>query len=226
MSAVLQANEWDNLRWNEQGLVPVIVQDVQSKAVLMLAYMNREALKKTMETGKTWFWSRSRQRLWQKGETSGHVQRVREIRVDCDRDTLLVLVEQSGPACHEGTYSCFSRPLAEAFSSPAKGSEPERFAILNRLEAVIAARDAERPEGTYTTYLFEKGLDKILKKVGEEAAEVIIAAKNGDAKELRWEISDLIYHLLVLMREQRLPLDDVLQELAERHQGGNARDNT
>ncbi|OUM88081.1 MAG: bifunctional phosphoribosyl-AMP cyclohydrolase/phosphoribosyl-ATP pyrophosphatase [Bacillus thermozeamaize] len=226
MSAVVQPNELDNLRWNEQGLIPVIVQDVQSKAVLMLAYMNRESLKKTIETGNTWFWSRSRQRLWQKGETSGHVQRVREIRVDCDRDTLLVLVEQSGPACHEGTYSCFSRPLAETFSSLSKESEPERFAILNHLEAVIAARDAERPEGAYTTYLFEKGLDKILKKVGEEAAEVIIAAKNRDAKELRWEISDLIYHLLVLMREQRLPLDDVLQELAERHQGGKAQDKT
>ncbi len=222
MSAVAQPIDWDNLRWNEQGLIPVIVQDVQSKEVLMLAYMNRESLEKTMETGMTWFWSRSRQRLWQKGETSGHVQRVREIRVDCDRDTLLVLVEQTGPACHEGTYSCFSRQFAEEQASFATEPAPDRFAILNRLETIIAAREAERPEGAYTTYLFEKGLDKILKKVGEEAAEVIIAAKNRDAKELRWEISDLVYHLLVLMREQQLPLDEVLQELTGRHRGSNA----
>jgi len=210
--------DWETLRWNEQGLIPAIVQDAQSKEVLMLAYMNRESLAKTLETGYTWFWSRSRQQLWQKGETSGHVQRVRDIRVDCDGDTLLVLVEQTGPACHEGTYSCFSRKWP-AGAGNLEGSGPDRFAIINRLEQVIAARDAERPEGAYTTYLFEKGLDKILKKVGEEAAEVIIAAKNRNPQELRWEVSDLLYHLLVLLREQRMPLDDVLRELAGRHSG-------
>jgi len=222
------ALDWEALRWNEQGLIPAVVQDVQSKEVLMLAYMNRESLAKTLETGYTWFWSRSRQKLWQKGETSGHVQRVRDIRVDCDGDTLLVLVEQTGPACHEGTYTCFSRPLqrdtaaSEQENKSAPALDPAgggRFAIINRLEKVIAARDAERPEGAYTTYLFEKGLDKILKKVGEEAAEVIIAAKNRNPQELRWEVSDLLYHLLVLLREQKLPLDDVLRELAGRHSG-------
>lgn len=221
--------DWETLRWNEQGLIPAIVQDAQSKEVLMLAYMNRESLAKTLETGYTWFWSRSRQKLWQKGETSGHVQRVRDIRVDCDGDALLVLVDQTGPACHEGTYSCFARrwPSASDDGGAAASPAPEgdaaggadRFAIIGRLERVIAARDAERPEGSYTTYLFEKGLDKILKKVGEEAAEVIIAAKNRNPQELRWEVSDLLYHLLVLLREQRLPLDDVLRELAGRHAG-------
>nr|MBO2479361.1 bifunctional phosphoribosyl-AMP cyclohydrolase/phosphoribosyl-ATP pyrophosphatase [Bacillota bacterium] len=212
----MQALDLDALRWDEQGLIPAIVQDVQSKEVLMLAYMNRESLVKTLETGYTWFWSRSRQRLWQKGETSGHVQRVRDIRVDCDRDTLLVLVEQTGPACHNGTYSCFAASLP---TNTETDGQPDRFAILNRLESVIAARDAERPEGAYTTYLFEKGLDKILKKVGEETAEVIIAAKNRDPQELRWEVSDLLYHLLVLLREQQLPLDEVMRELERRHAG-------
>lgn len=213
--------DWDALRWNEQGLIPAIVQDVQSKQVLMLAYMNRESLAKTLETGYTWFWSRSRQKLWQKGETSGHVQRVRDIRLDCDGDALLVLVEQTGPACHEGMYSCFARqwPTGDTADGTECSDGAEPLAILRRLEQVIAERDAQRPAGSYTTYLFEKGLDKILKKVGEEAAEVIIAAKNRNAQELRWEVSDLLYHLLVLLREQQVPLDDVLRELAGRHAG-------
>ncbi|WP_445613064.1 bifunctional phosphoribosyl-AMP cyclohydrolase/phosphoribosyl-ATP diphosphatase HisIE [Geobacillus sp. YF-1] len=202
-----------DIRFDDNGLVPAIVQDAQSKEVLMLAYMNKESLEKTLATGETWFYSRSRQALWHKGATSGNVQRVVDIRYDCDADTLLVLVEPAGPACHTGTYSCFSRTLDGAARTPAA----DRFAILHELEQIIAQRDAERPEGAYTTYLFEKGVDKILKKVGEEAAEVIIAAKNRSHEELKWEAADLLYHLLVLLREQKLPLDAVLETLAERH---------
>ncbi|TBL69814.1 bifunctional phosphoribosyl-AMP cyclohydrolase/phosphoribosyl-ATP diphosphatase HisIE [Paenibacillus thalictri] len=212
--------EWSELeqaiKWDAQGLVPAVVQDAVSKEVLMLAYMNAESLKLTAESGETWFWSRSRSELWHKGATSGHIQKVRSIKYDCDGDTLLVLVEQTGPACHTGDYSCFSKEAASAAdnASPVQGN---RFAILGELEALIAQRDAERPEGAYTTYLFEKGVDKILKKVGEETAEVIIAAKNRSHDELRYEASDLLYHLLVLLREQQLPLDDVMRELGSRH---------
>ncbi|PYI51307.1 bifunctional phosphoribosyl-AMP cyclohydrolase/phosphoribosyl-ATP diphosphatase HisIE [Paenibacillus flagellatus] len=208
------------VKWDAQGLVPAIVQDAASKEVLMLAYMNRESLKLTLESGETWFWSRSRSELWHKGATSGHTQKVRSLRYDCDGDTLLVTVDQTGPACHTGKYSCFYNEAAATgdSSSAEAGSAGEgRFGILAKLEATIAQRDAERPEGAYTTYLFEKGVDKILKKVGEEAAEVIIAAKNRSRDELRYEASDLIFHLMVLLREQRLPLDDVLAELGRRH---------
>lgn len=204
------------VRFDERGLVPAIVQDAVSKEVLTLAYMNEEALRKTLETGETWFWSRSRQALWHKGETSGNTQRVLSLSFDCDRDALLVRVIPSGPACHKGTTSCFEKP------DPPSGETEEhgRFAILNRLESLIASREAERPEGSYTTYLFEKGLDKILKKVGEEAAEVIIAAKNRSPEELRYETADLVFHLLVLLREAKLPLDEVLEELSRRHREG------
>ncbi|WP_200966762.1 bifunctional phosphoribosyl-AMP cyclohydrolase/phosphoribosyl-ATP diphosphatase HisIE [Insulibacter thermoxylanivorax] len=202
------------LRWNEQGLIPAIVQDAVSKEVLTLAYMNRESLQRSLEEGETWFWSRSRGELWHKGATSGNKQLIREIRYDCDADALLVLVEPQGPACHTGKYSCFQHRLdGEAVQE----GKADRFAILNQLEAVIASREAERPEGAYTTYLFDKGVDKILKKVGEEAGEVIIAAKNRDHDELSWEASDLLFHLLVLFREQKLPIDRVLAELEGRH---------
>lgn len=204
-----------NIRFNEQGLVPAIVQDAQSKEVLTLAYMNEESLKKSLETGETWFYSRSRQALWHKGETSGHTQRIVEMRYDCDCDALLVLVEPAGPACHTGSYSCFSNGI----NGEHVERSAQRFGIINELEKVIAAREAERPEGAYTTYLFDKGVDKILKKVGEEAAEVIIAAKNRNPEELKWEVADLLYHLLVLLREQKLPLDAVLAVLTERHAG-------
>ncbi|WP_438447138.1 bifunctional phosphoribosyl-AMP cyclohydrolase/phosphoribosyl-ATP diphosphatase HisIE [Gorillibacterium sp. sgz5001074] len=206
--------------WSPEGLVPAIVQDAVSKEVLMMAYMNRDALQRTVESGEAWFYSRSRQELWHKGGTSGHVQQVKSLAYDCDADTLLLKVLPQGPACHTNAYSCFYRelPLAGNDGSVTDGIDPaDRFAILNTLEATIAKRDAERPEGAYTTYLFEKGVDKILKKVGEEAAEVIIAAKNRSAEELRYEASDLIYHLLVLLREQKLPLDEVLKELDRRH---------
>ncbi|MGG3956398.1 bifunctional phosphoribosyl-AMP cyclohydrolase/phosphoribosyl-ATP diphosphatase HisIE [Bhargavaea massiliensis] len=202
-----------DVRFNEQGLVPAIVQDAHSKEVLTLAYMNEQSLQKTLETKETWFYSRSRQMLWHKGETSGNVQKVVDIRYDCDADALLILVEPKGPACHTGEYSCFHHRLSD--EKPI--ARTDRFAILNVLESVIAEREAKRPEGSYTTYLFEKGIDKIAKKVGEEAAEVIIAAKNRSKEELRWEAADLLYHLLVLLREQRVSLDDVLFVLAERH---------
>lgn len=200
----------ENITYDEKGLVPAIIQDVQSKEVLTLAYMNEESLKKSLETKETWFYSRSRQELWHKGETSGNTQKIVEMRYDCDKDALLVLVEPAGPACHTGSYSCFSGTSEQDVNE-------SRFGILSKLEQVIAKREAERPEGSYTTYLFEKGVDKILKKVGEEAAEVIIAAKNRSHEELKWEAADLLYHLLVLLREQKLPLDEVLHVLAERH---------
>lgn len=210
------------IRWNADGLVPAVVQDAVSKDVLMLAYMNDESLKRTLESGQTWFWSRSRGEYWHKGATSGHTQQVKSIRYDCDADTLLVKVIPNGPACHTGTYTCFTGEIALVENSQeaavqASAADGERFGMLGKLEAVIAARDAERPEGAYTTYLFEKGVDKILKKVGEEAAEVIIAAKNNDNDELRYEASDLIFHLLVLLRNQKLPLDDLMVELDRRH---------
>ena len=197
----------DRIKFDERGLVPAIVQDAASKEVLTLAYMNRESLERTIKTGETWFYSRSRQELWHKGATSGHTQKVVSLTYDCDADAVLVKVIPRGPACHTGSYSCF-----QGSSTKVK----DRFQILSHLEQVIAKRDAERPEGSYTTYLLEKGLDKILKKVGEEAAEVIIAAKNGVSEELRWEMADLLYHLLVLLRQAKLPLDEVLQALEER----------
>jgi len=222
----------EELKWDENGLIPAIVQDAVSKEVLMMAYMNRESLERSLATGETWFWSRSRQELWHKGATSGNTQRIRSIHYDCDGDTLLIRVTPAGPACHTVKYSCFYRPLREeglgdqaqegregqeGADSGSVTAGGDRFAIINRLEKVIAEREAERPEGSYTTYLFEKGVDKILKKIGEEAGEVIIAAKNRSHEELRWEASDLLFHLLVLLREQKLPLDDVLAELQKRH---------
>ncbi|SES27491.1 bifunctional phosphoribosyl-AMP cyclohydrolase/phosphoribosyl-ATP diphosphatase HisIE [Salisediminibacterium halotolerans] len=207
----------DELTFDEQGLLAAIVQDAASKEVLTLAYMNRESLTKTIETGETWFFSRSRNELWHKGATSGNTQPVKDIRFDCDQDALLVLVEPNGPACHRGTYSCFTESLLQTESESAEAEQTNRYEIIEELETLLATREAERPEGSYTTYLFAEGVDKILKKVGEEASEVIIAAKNRDKEELTWESADLLYHWLVLLREQKLPLDDVLARLKERH---------
>jgi phosphoribosyl-ATP pyrophosphohydrolase/phosphoribosyl-AMP cyclohydrolase len=202
-----------SVKFDQNGLVPAIVQDAVSKEVLTLAYMNEESLQKTIETRETWFYSRSRQELWNKGATSGNTQEVVGLKYDCDQDALLVLVKPAGPACHTGSYSCFSENVfGDSGQVPA-----ERFEILNTLEKLIAEREAEMPEGSYTTYLFTEGVDKILKKVGEEASEVIIAAKNRDADELKWEAADLLFHLMVLLREQKLPLDEVLNVLEERH---------
>jgi phosphoribosyl-ATP pyrophosphohydrolase/phosphoribosyl-AMP cyclohydrolase len=200
-----------NVRFDEKGLVPAIIQDAGTKEVLTLAYMNEESLSKTIETGETWFYSRSRQELWHKGATSGNTQTVVSINYDCDQDALLVLVYPKGPACHTGAVSCFSERGHSGTPSLAD------YQILQSLEKVIVDRERERPEGAYTTYLFEKGVDKILKKVGEEAAEVIIAAKNRDPEELRWEAADLLYHLQVLLVEQGLPFKEVLKTLEERH---------
>lgn len=214
----------ENMKWDENGLIPAIVQDAVSKDVLMMAYMNLESLKLTIESGETWFWSRSRQELWHKGATSGNTQQVKNLRYDCDADTILVLVEPKGPACHTGKYSCFFNEIGLDGKEPIQrevqrtpSDSKNYFEILSVLESLIAERDAERPEGAYTTYLFEKGVDKILKKVGEEAAEVIIAAKNQDNEELRYEASDLIFHLMVLLRDAKLPLQDIMQELEHRH---------
>jgi phosphoribosyl-AMP cyclohydrolase / phosphoribosyl-ATP pyrophosphohydrolase len=202
-----------NVRFDEKGLVPAIVQDVETKEVLTLAYMNQESLTKTLETGETWFYSRSRQELWHKGATSGNTQSVVSVKYDCDQDAVLVLVEPKGPACHTGAVSCFT----EGVVSKRAVSNLADYQILQSLEKLIIEREKERPEGAYTTYLFEKGVDKILKKVGEEASEVIIAAKNRDKEELKWEAADLLYHLQVLLVEQDLPFKEVLKTLEERH---------
>ena len=218
----------DQLKYNEQGLIPAIVQHVDSKAVLMMAWMNKEAVDKTLATGETWFYSRSRQKLWHKGETSGHVQRVCSLYYDCDQDTLLILAEQSGPgACHEGYYSCFHHRVQrdgtvvvegeqqfnphQVYGQPTGGPE-----IINQLYQVILDRQQQRPEGSYTSYLFEKGIDKICKKIGEEAAEVIIGAKNNNQQEVTYEAADLIYHLLVLLAEQGVTPQQLYTELATR----------
>ncbi|MGD6778693.1 bifunctional phosphoribosyl-AMP cyclohydrolase/phosphoribosyl-ATP diphosphatase HisIE [Sutcliffiella horikoshii] len=202
------------VKFDEKGLVPAIVQDASTKEVLTLAYMNGESLVKTVETRETWFWSRSRGELWHKGATSGNTQRVVEMRYDCDQDAVLVLVEPNGPACHKGEETCFHEVvLSGEPGASAKGTT----AILSRLESVIASRAVDKPAGSYTTYLFEEGVDKILKKVGEEAAEVIIAAKNRDRGELTWEVADLFFHVMVLLREQDVSLDEVLTVLEERH---------
>ncbi len=199
----------ESLKFDEQGLIPAIVQDAVTKQVLTLAYMNRESLKISMEKGLCCFWSRSRQELWLKGETSGNYQHIVSITADCDNDAVVVLVEPDGPACHTGTTSCFTHPVWE--------SEERSEFSLQALMTLIEGRKTEKKEGSYTTYLFEKGLDKILKKVGEESTEVIIAGKADDKAETIYEISDLTYHLLVLMIQMGISLEDIHRELASRH---------
>ena len=199
----------DELKFDERGLIPAIVVDSVSKRVLTLAYMNRESLQISMEKELTCFWSRSRQELWLKGETSGNYQHIVSITADCDKDALLVMVEKDGPACHLGTESCFSNPVWES-------DERHEFS-LNGLMELIAGRKTEKKEGSYTTYLFEKGLDKILKKVGEESTEVIIAAKDQDKEETIYEVADLAYHVMVMMIEAGISLEDIHRELASRH---------
>jgi phosphoribosyl-ATP pyrophosphohydrolase/phosphoribosyl-AMP cyclohydrolase len=193
----------DRAVFNADGLIPAVVQDARTREVLTVAYMNEEALRLTIERGETHFWSRSRRALWRKGETSGNFQKVHKVSLDCDADTVLVEVSPQGPACHTGAYSCF-------------GVQAQTDAMLNDLYEVIERRKRQRPQGSYTAYLFDKGLDKILKKVGEEATEVVIAAKNPEADRLAAEASDLIYHLLVLLVERGVSLDDVRQELKRR----------
>ncbi|WP_394188858.1 bifunctional phosphoribosyl-AMP cyclohydrolase/phosphoribosyl-ATP diphosphatase HisIE [Paenisporosarcina quisquiliarum] len=201
-----------SIQFNEQGLVPVVVQHAQTKEVLTVAYMNQESLEKTIATKETWFYSRSRKELWNKGATSGNKQQVISIRTDCDQDALVVEVIPNGPACHTGETTCFHKDVLTP------DEKVGSFGILADLVNVIQEREKTMPEGAYTTYLFEKGVDKIGKKIGEEATEVVIAAKNRDAQELQWEAADLLYHLLVLLQEQKVDLYEVLEVLQKRHE--------
>lgn len=201
--------EIDQLKFDEKGLIPAVIVEAGTHRLLMVAYMNRESLKISMETGKTCFWSRSRQELWTKGETSGNCQHIVSITADCDLDTLKVVVEKDGPACHTGAETCFFNPVYQ--------SEEKSDFTLDALMELIRGRKTNPQEGSYTTYLFQKGLDKILKKIGEESTEVIIAAKDNDPKETIYEISDLVYHVMVMMIQQGISLEDIRRELASRH---------
>lgn len=205
----------DDVRFDKNGLAPCVVQDAETLAVLMLAYMNSESLKRTLDTNETWFWSRSRQELWHKGETSGNKQRVVDVLLDCDSDAVLVRVKPDGPACHTGKVSCFHNAIQGQADSRLESSK-DLGQILGALYALIEARNRERPEGSYTAYLFNEGLDKILKKVGEEATETIIAAKNADKAAVARESCDLLYHLLVLLVERGVTLDELRDELVRR----------
>lgn len=203
---MLDINE---LKFDDRGLIPAVVVDAVTKQVLTVAYMNEESLRISMAEGRTCFWSRSRQELWRKGETSGNVQHIVSITADCDADALLVVVEKDGPACHTGSDSCFFRPVWH--------SDTLQDFSLQGLYDLLADRKAARPEGSYTSYLFDKGIDKILKKVGEESTEVIIAAKADDRKETVYELADLAYHAMVLMVQMGISVEDVHRELASRH---------
>ena len=199
----------DELKFDEKGLIPAVVVDDDSKKVLTVAYMNRESLEISIKEGRTCFWSRSRQELWRKGETSGNVQHIVKIQTDCDKDALTVYVKKDGPACHLGTDSCFNDDVYVS-------DELHSFSLESLMEMLVG-RKVEKKEGSYTTYLFEKGIDKILKKVGEECTEVIIAAKADDKKETIYEVADLTYHVMVMMIEMGISLDDIHKELASRH---------
>ena len=199
----------DELKFDEKGLIPAVVVDAKSLKVLTLAYMNKESLQISIEEKRTCFWSRSRQELWRKGETSGNVQHIVDITADCDRDALVVKVEKEGPACHMGTDSCFNDKVFES-------DELHPF-CLQDLYDLLQGRKQNKPEGSYTTYLFEKGIDKILKKVGEECTEVIVAAKGDDKKETIYELADLCYHAMVLMAQMDITVEEVRDELASRH---------
>jgi len=221
------------LKFDEKGLIPVVAQDYKTGEVLMVAYMNADSLAKSIETGKMHYWSRSRNKLWLKGETSGNFQYIKSLKADCDNDTLLALVEQTGNACHTGKHSCFFKNVGkDGIKDCADGNNSEsnseniikkdekivseKSAILDEVYNVIKDRLVHPKEGSYTNYLFEKGLDKILKKVGEETAEVIIASKNKAKNEIVYEIADLFYHLMVLMVERDVKLDDIYEELQNR----------
>ena len=199
----------NTLKFDENGLIPAVVVDSISKKVLTVAYMNKESLEISMEKGLTCFWSRSRQELWLKGDTSGNYQHIVSITADCDKDALVVVVEKDGPACHLGTDSCFENPVWQ--------SEEKQEFSLQGLYDMLVGRKKDKPEGSYTTYLFEKGIDKILKKVGEESTEVIIAAKADDRNETVYELADLAYHAMVLMVQMGITVEDVHKELASRH---------
>ncbi|WP_029687516.1 bifunctional phosphoribosyl-AMP cyclohydrolase/phosphoribosyl-ATP diphosphatase HisIE [Thermoanaerobacter sp. A7A] len=200
----------EKLKFDEKGLIPAIVQDYNTKQVLMLAYMNEESLKLSLEKGETYFFSRSRKEIWHKGETSGNTQKIKNIFYDCDEDALLIEVEPKGPACHTGNVSCFYR----SFLGEIKNYDME---ILKKLYERVKDRKTNPVEGSYTNYLFEKGLDKILKKIGEETTEVVIASKNDSKEEIVYEVSDLLYHLIVLLVDKGIKLEDVYGELGRRY---------
>jgi len=204
------------VKFDEHGLIPAIVQNADTGDVLTLAYMNEESLRRTIETGETWFWSRSRNELWHKGATSGNTQSVVRVAVDCDDDAILVTVRPHGPACHKGETSCFHTDIKPATDAVTVGIGKQ----LEQLYQVIQSRKRERPKGSYTTYLFDEGLDKILKKLGEETTETIVAAKNTDHQKFVGEVADLIYHLLVLLVERDTRLTEISSELARRENGG------
>jgi phosphoribosyl-ATP pyrophosphohydrolase/phosphoribosyl-AMP cyclohydrolase len=206
----------DQIRFDERGLIPAIVQNAETREVLTLAYMNDESLARTMQTNQTWFWSRSRRELWHKGETSGNTQEVVDLSLDCDRDAVVVLVNPAGPACHTGAVSCFDIPA----TGPTETRKVPNSSFLDQLYRLIESRERERPAGSYTSYLFSEGIDKILKKLGEESAETIIAAKNEDQGRLVSEVSDLVYHLLVLLVARGVTLAEIEQELIERRSRG------
>jgi len=211
--AALEANiSWEEFKKNSDGMVPVIVQDYKTDAVLMMAYMNKEAYEKTLSTGKMTYWSRSRDELWVKGDTSGHYQYVKSLTADCDKDTILAKVSQVGPACHTGSYSCFFNSIME--KEDAKVSNPLK--VFEDVFAVIQDRKVNPKEGSYTNYLFDKGIDKILKKLGEEATEIVIAAKNPNPNEIKYEISDFLYHMMVLMAEKGITWEEIIEDLAKR----------
>jgi phosphoribosyl-ATP pyrophosphohydrolase/phosphoribosyl-AMP cyclohydrolase len=210
-----------DLKFDARGLIPAIVQDARTNRVLMLAYMNQESLERTIETSESWFWSRSRESLWHKGETSGNTQRVVDLLVDCDSDAITLRVVPQGPACHTGSQSCFHNEIPNAWQTPHEaGENPGLGEVLNRLYQLVEARKRERPDDSYTTYLFDQGLDKILKKVGEETAETIIAAKNEDCGPLIEESADLLYHLLVMFVACGVSLEEVSSELLRRRKKG------
>ncbi len=205
-----------DIKFDEQGLVPAIVQDANTLQVLTLAYMNAESLNRTVATNETWFWSRSRSSLWHKGETSGNKQRVIDVAIDCDHDAIRILVIPEGPACHTGAQSCFHNELQDAPVSDKRKEEVDLGDVVSDLYRLVQSRKRERPAGSYSTYLFDQGLDKILKKVGEESAETIIAAKNEDSGALVRETADLLYHVIVLLVERGLSLEQVTDELVAR----------
>lgn len=199
----------EELKFDKNGLIPAVVVDYLSKKVLTVAYMSKESLKISIEKGLTCFYSRSRKELWLKGETSGNYQHIVSITADCDKDALVVVVKKDGPACHKGTDSCFTKPLWQS-------DELSEFS-MDGLYEMLSGRKKELPEGSYTTYLFQKGIDKILKKIGEESTEVIIASKANDKRETIYEIADLAYHIMVMMVEMGISIEDVRKELASRH---------
>ncbi len=212
MAALEASISWEEFKKNSDGMVPVIVQDYKTDAVLMLAYMNKEAYEKTLSTGKMTYWSRSRHELWIKGDTSGHYQYVKSLTADCDKDTILAKVSQVGAACHTGSYSCFFNSIME--KEDANTSNPLK--VFEDVFAVIQDRKVNPKEGSYTNYLFDKGIDKILKKLGEEATEIVIAAKNPNPNEIKYEISDFLYHMMVLMAEKGITWEEIIEDLAKR----------